>query len=720
MKALMHKAVLASVSVAMLLALFGEQTEGAPKPKARPTPAAQSASRSAIPTMAVRSETNPKFAETFADPKLNPEFARKYPNPTQRVKAAQTVADQICKDFIVNASGGSDAQGCYLDLTITHTYTYDASSTNPAYLYHGIYIEMCPGMQITAPPQVLPATGAPWSAWLSGATFGSNPAGSPPWNAIWWTRPVNLFNNIIPSGQPLSLRLRIPNFCTASSCTFKVQELTGFWAYPNNTNGWSCERDFTIPVISSPYSIGPDISVCNGEARTLCIPNVPTGAQVTWYAAPPQGSPLSCPPANCSASTLPAPWQVAQTGTSNCFNTNILTQSQCYVAVVNSGCIVFNTNVKRIDVCPGPPNASIGATPDTSVPAPTVINGVNHACTSWKGTLCLNPFTFPCPTTISWSVNGNPIVIQPGFKPFCIPTGLLTATACSTPYTFQALLHNACGDTPVTWTIVIDKPPIPGAITANPPPPLCYDRATMLTLPPTCGQVVQWENREELSPCSGNYGPWVAISGSQGTWTWWTNDLQKTTQYRVLVENGACRNPPNPPVYSQTKIVTVKPPLTVSITANKTVLCPPGGVILTAHSSWGPPCAYAVTYQWFKNGVFTGGTGATYSPTTGGNYYVVVNGQACGTAKSNVITICDPPKLVITGDCCVCQGETITLTANVLSTPQGCQVSCNNYTWNTGATGPSIPVSQPGTYTVTANCGGCQLSASFTVSQCPQ
>jgi uncharacterized protein (DUF2141 family) len=226
--------------------------------------------------------------------------------------------------------------------------------------------------------------------------------------------------------------------------------------------------------------------------------------------------------------------------------------------------------------------------------------------------------------------------------------------------------------------------------------------------------VVQWEKREETTPCSGAYGPWTILSGSQGTSVWWTNDLQKTTQYQVLLENGAC-----PTKHSPVYTVTVKPPLNVTISANKTDLCPPGPVVLTAQTTWGSPCNYPVTYQWFLNGApIPGATLPTYSPTTGGNYYVVVNGQACGKAKSNVITICDLPHLVIIGDCCVCPGKTMTLTANVVWTPNGCQAPSCTYLWNTSATTPSIQVSQPGTYSVSVNCGGCQMSASLTVGDC--
>ncbi|MBU2586478.1 MAG: PKD domain-containing protein [Bacteroidetes bacterium] len=203
-------------------------------------------------------------------------------------------------------------------------------------------------------------------------------------------------------------------------------------------------------------------------------------------------------------------------------------------------------------------------------------------------------------------------------------------------------------------------------------------------------------------------------SGSQGTCVWWTNNLLKTTQYRVKVKNGAC-----PSVYSPVYTVTVKPKLGVTITANKTVLCPPGPVILTAQTTYGPPCNYPVSYQWYRDGLpIAGATGSTYSPTTGGNYYVVVS-ETCGKATSNVITVCGRPQLVIEAPCCVCPGETVTVNAVVVWTPQNCPAPSCTYLWNTGATTPSISVTSPGTYTVTVNCGTCPpMTQSVIIQPC--
>lgn len=86
-------------------------------------------------------------------------------------------------------------------------------------------------------------------------------------------------------------------------------------------------------------------------------------------------------------------------------------------------------------------------------------------------------------------------------------------------------------------------------------------------------------------------------------------------------------------------------------------------------------------------------TQAQYNPTTGRNYYVVAS-SVCGKAKSNVITVCGRPSLVIEAPCCICNGETISLNAIILWPSQNCAQNCT-YQWKTGATSQSINVSAP-------------------------
>ncbi len=628
---------------------------------------------------------------------------------------APSVQTDYCNQLTINVTPGPDSLGCYFDVELTQIWSA-ASGCNINDLPHGLYVAFSGATTINS-VQI-----------LQGAWFTATPAASqsPFTNSVYWTKqPAGTCTNAtnsIPSGQLLKVRIWVTT--VPNPVTVTVRELTG-WSWPTDPSKWNCEKVFTFPAPQVNYSIGPNTSVCSGSAMAINLsPAPPTGSTVTWYQLP---SNAPCPTVNPPAS----PWVLAQTGGTS-FNTNILTSTTCYVAVIQQGCWKYFSNVKRVDVCPGPPIAAITATPASGYPQTTIINQVAHACSSWSGQLCLNPSTFPCSTQIirwerrtrglsysspcipvwgSWS-SWVPIPSSAGQT--CINTGVLGyGAACQMQYEFRAVLQNACGTSTPPYTIVIDRPPVPGNITANPLPPLCFDKATKLTYSTSCAEVVEWEKRDELSPCTNTWGSWTPIAGSQGTCVWWTNNLQTTTQYRVKVKNGAC-----PPVYSPVYTVTVKPKLGVTISANQTVLCPPG-VTLTAQTTYGPPCSYPVSYQWYQDGLpITGATSSTYSPTTPGNYYVVVS-DTCGKAKSNVITVCGRLQLVIVAPCCVCPGETITVTANVLWTPANCQPPSCTYLWNTGATTPSISVTSPGTYTVTVNCGTCPpMTQSVTIQPC--
>ena len=623
----------------------------------------------------------------------------------------------FCADFVNNTNStlvtailDHDDGGCFIRIDYFHAYS--TSGLPPKFYPHGLEIVLT-NATFTTP------AGFVSGAWFPAPTFSTT---SIRWKKTYVPGPVNH----IPPSTPLIIKKYISITPGASSVTVDLHELTGHLPGTSGIDDRFCFKDFSFTKEAKNYSIGLDNSVCTGSFTTICIsPSPSPTAQITWYKY--TGTIPPCP----TTTPLSTSWVVDGGGIgADCYNTQRLEQTTCYVAVIQDGCWSYVSNVRTIEVCPGRPSVTIVATPASGFDLPTVIDNVNHACTSWRGQLCLDPSTFPCLTKIvRWEKRGRVgngswtswTPISNSNNKICIPTGRLTTKACSTTYEFRAILQNACGKATPTWTIVIDRPPDPGSITANPPSPLCFDSSTKLTHTTKCGRVVEWEMREELDPpCSKKYGAWVVISGSQGTPVWWTNDLQRTTQYRVRVENGACPTVNENPVYSQVITVIVKPELTVTIKAvnGNTVLC--AKVKLQAETSWDSPCNYPVTYQWHRDGlpITTPSTLSSYSPTVGGNYYVVVDGKACGKVKSNVITICNPPLLTITGDCCVCPGETIYLTANVLWSPKNCKSPSCTYKWSTGETTQTISVTKAGTYSVTVICGDCKLTQSFTVDDC--
>ena len=114
------------------------------------------------------------------------------------------------------------------------------------------------------------------------------------------------------------------------------------------------------------------------------------------------------------------------------------------------------------------------------------------------------------------------------------------------------------------------------------------------------------------------------------------------------------------------------------------------------------------TYQWTNNL----GTNATVTVTQPGTYTVTVTGaNGCTSTASVTITqSTSAPTVTVSSPTTVlgCTNTSIVLTASGAPT----------YLWNTGATTPSITVTQPGTYNVVGTAAnGCTGSASVTITQ---
>ncbi|OUJ69901.1 hypothetical protein BXP70_25900 [Hymenobacter crusticola] len=113
----------------------------------------------------------------------------------------------------------------------------------------------------------------------------------------------------------------------------------------------------------------------------------------------------------------------------------------------------------------------------------------------------------------------------------------------------------------------------------------------------------------------------------------------------------------------------------------------------------------AITYRWS-----TGATTATLAATQAGTYSVVAT-FANGCTRTAAVQV-RAPVVTIQGDSVLCGGQPLLLTAqsNLAAT----------YRWNTGATGATIRVQQPGTYTLTAfYATGCQRSTTWRVVTAP-
>ena len=107
----------------------------------------------------------------------------------------------------------------------------------------------------------------------------------------------------------------------------------------------------------------------------------------------------------------------------------------------------------------------------------------------------------------------------------------------------------------------------------------------------------------------------------------------------------------------------------------------------------------SATYRWN-----TGATTATLPNLGPGTYTVTVSfASGCTQVLRRTVRTTPPPVLTISGDSTMCPGGGTTLTA---AAP-----GATGYRWTTGASTPSLAISQPGTYGVTVTYGlGCTVA----------
>jgi hypothetical protein len=663
----------------------------------------------------------------------------------QAPSGAMSVQSQT--DYVFNETLGSDATGCYWDVTFQWSCTQN-NSTNP-YLFslpHGIRLTVT-GATITAPTPALNVTSGAWTS-----TFTSLSSTAVRWlnapigtdTAVPCPGPLN--GAIIPYG-PAMITIRVYISPSFGAQTINVETLDG---YGNPSNG----DVKTVPAPVIPTATPDDPSICEGKTTWIrLIPAVPSPTKIKWYKWTATNCDDSCPPA---PTTNPpgAPWVAMnsnppQVGFNN-VPTNKLAKSTCYVAVMQNGCFEYLSTVAHVCVCPKLDGLGLVVTPAVTTLPITVIHNANHICDSWKGSLAIN-YTLCCSSKVVWTekIDG---VDQP--TPDVTNLNLTSTTdtsdkKCCKQYTFAATVTNACGTKSVSWTIYVDRsitksdvkllgnewddpPTVPSIPTFL--GPICYAQSARVSATPVCSgppcegiNIVEWQDCKwtPTSTAGGSPTTWTSLPGAMGTPLYFTNKLKnpgttiQSVWYRVKIKNGACD-----PVWSDAYEIQVKPKLTVSLSPLSGQMCPPTtSILLTATTDY----TLGISYSWYLNGqLISTGTSNTYSATQAGYYYVIASDAVCGTsAKSQVAKICGAPKVVITGPCVACKDQKFDLGTIISTDPDGCANNCN-FQWSTSngtitssTTGPTATAIGPGTYTVLVTCGNCTTKATIVVGPCP-
>ena len=169
-----------------------------------------------------------------------------------------------------------------------------------------------------------------------------------------------------------------------------------------------------------------------------------------------------------------------------------------------------------------------------------------------------------------------------------------------------------------------------------------------------------------------------------------TISASTTGNYSVTVTLAGCTGTDNINITVQA--------LPVANLGNDTSICQGNSVNLNAINA-------GATYLWN-----TGATSATISPSTAGNYSVIVTMGSCTATDNMNLTILPNPSPNLGNDTSICQGNSLTIDATTLGA---------TYLWNTGETTASISVNATGNYSVVVSVGICSGTDNINVNVLP-
>ena len=210
----------------------------------------------------------------------------------------------------------------------------------------------------------------------------------------------------------------------------------------------------------------------------------------------------------------------------------------------------------------------------------------------------------------------------------------------------------------------------------------------------------------DVSCFGGSNGSAIAqaMGGTPGYTYFWSNgfngispqNLSGGSHTVTVTDNFGCTD-------SASVIIQQAPALTVSTVVNQDATCPEsadGEAEASASGGTGN-----ITYQWSS-----GGTQAIENGLNPGTFTVTAtDANGCtGTSQVQVVALNSGPSLDLGPDTAFCMGDTTILDGGMGFT---------NYQWSTNQSGPSIEVSQTGTYSLTVTDGnGCTTHDSVVVT----
>ncbi len=389
-----------------------------------------------------------------------------------------------------------------------------------------------------------------------------------------------------------------------------------------NSNGCSATVNFVVKALPSAPIANAQSFLITDNATVSNLQIISSGTP-SWYASAFGGTAIS-------GSTL-------------------LATGIYYASQTVNGCESTNRTSVNVSVFP---NSSGGSVAGTT----TVCNGTNSTLLSLTGQTG-SVLKWQSSTLSDFSANVININIQ---------STSYTATNLTAPLYFRAEVQS--GSAPVAYSspafIDVIAQSIGGTLSGS--TAICLGQTSgSLTVLGYTGTIISWEQSVD------NGAIWTPISNTSASYN--PGNLATTTQYRVVIQNGAC-----PIVYSSVATITIKnTPIVTDIPDQNSCY----GTTVSFGNSVATP---GYTYQWSSLvGITPNPTTSDYSfiVTQSDTYTYTINNTAtgCSASDSFTITMKPLPSATVITNTSICAGDFITIGSSA--------VLGSNYSWTSSPAG---------------------------------
>ncbi|AWI25646.1 hypothetical protein [Flavobacterium pallidum] len=350
-----------------------------------------------------------------------------------------------------------------------------------------------------------------------------------------------------------------------------------------------------------PASVGGAVTggtaICQGSTSGLLTLGTHTGTIVRW-----------------ESSVSPFTTWTPIANTASTYTSGTLTQTTEFRAVVQSGlCSEANSTPTTVTVDP----ASVGG---------SVAGGTTICSGSTSGLLTLSGNTG---TIVRWESSVSPFTT---WSPIANIASTYTSGTLTQTTQFRAVVQSgACAEANSTSTTVTVDPASNGGTVLGGTTICSGSTSGLLTLSGETGTIVRWES--SVSP----FTTWSPIANITNTYT--SGALTQTTQFRAVVQNGACGE-----ANAAAATVTVSPASVGGTVSGGSTTCNGSSSVLTLSGHTGAVVRWESSVSPFTTWSPIAHTGTTYMTgpiTVETHFRAVVQSGPCASATSSetIVTV---------------------------------------------------------------------------------